>query len=145
MYQAGNWPKCSIFQKGSIGRESLTPHHPVLIGCILEKIQISRALSLWWFNQQLKVRTSYPLAATRLTYLDFRQGLFSFLDPAKAVEIARLKQWTGSLLKKHGLQDRGERREEEKSWTVLWSWTFVFILFQLHGDEWIKSNIYSNK
>ena len=55
------------------------------------------------------------LAATCLTYLDFRLGLFSFLDPAKAVEIARLKQWTGNLLKKHGLQDRGERREEEKS------------------------------
>ena len=59
--------------------------------------------------------SSYPLVTTRLTYPDFRQGLFSFLDPAKAVEVARLKQWTGSLLKKHGLQYRGERREEEKS------------------------------
>ena len=57
----------------------------------------------------------YLLATTHLTYLDFRQGLFLFLDPAKAVEIARLKQWTGNLLKKHGLQDRGERREEVKS------------------------------
>ena len=53
--------------------------------------------------------------ATRLTYPDFRQGLFLFLDPAKAVEVARLKAWTGNLLKKHGLQARGERREEEKS------------------------------
>ena len=57
-----------------------------------------------------------------------------FLDPAKAVEIARLKQWTGSLLKKHGLQARGERREEERVEQCCLE-LFVVFLFQLHGER----------
>ena len=32
-----------------------------------------------------------------------------FLDPAKAAELARLKAWTGTLLKRDGLEKKGQQ------------------------------------
>ena len=45
----------------------------------------------------------YPLDYPLLQHL-----LFSFLDPAKAAENAKLRSWTGNLLRKHGLRPRKE-------------------------------------
>ena len=43
----------------------------------------------------------YPLDYPLLQHL-----LFSFLDPAKAAEVAQLKSWAGNLLRKHGLRPK---------------------------------------
>ena len=69
-----------------------------------------------------------------MTYPDFRQGLFSFLDTEKVVEIARLKQWTGSLLKNMvcKLEVRGGRRRRVEQCCLE---LFVVFLFQLHGER----------
>ena len=64
------------------------------------------------YSQPLEVCTSYPLDPTHLTYQDFRQGFLPFVDPDKAAKAARLKAGTGNLLRKHGIQDRGKRRED---------------------------------
>ena len=32
-----------------------------------------------------------------------------FLDPVRAAEVARLKAWTGTLLKRHGLDKKGQQ------------------------------------
>ena len=41
-----------------------------------------------------------------LDYPLLQHLLFLFLDPAKAAENARLRSWTGNLLRKHGLRPR---------------------------------------
>ena len=101
VYQAGN--DCFCFKK----EEETRPDACGVFtqqGPSTESLHQSRTwevLYLSSFNQRMEVRTSYPLDYPLLQHL-----LFSFLDPAKAAENARLRSWTGNLLIKHGLRPR---------------------------------------
>ena len=52
----------------------------------------------------MKVRTSYPLDFGEVVQVS--DCLFLLLDPAKAVRLAQLKQFTTTLLKKHGVKPK---------------------------------------